>query len=82
MAGLIGTEENRYDLNTSVGSFVVQNRLEEGLKVKKGDTLLVLKNTVLQKELTQTNSRIYELEQFVTDLNMLIKNTKSPPQQF
>lgn len=82
VAGLISTEENRYDINTAVGGFILQNKLEEGKSVTKGDTLLVLDNSVLKKELSQVNNRLLESNQFLADLTSLISHEKYPPCKF
>ena len=70
--GVISAETARFDLNTPTSGFVIENRLKEGEYVRRGDTLLILDHSVLQKESNQLEARLMELNRFVNDLDLLV----------
>lgn len=72
-SGIIKPDKERIILKNITNGKVVFSNLLNNKKVIKGDTLLVINNNSLQRQLTQNKYQIEELKSFVTDLNILLQ---------
>lgn len=71
-SGIIDTKTQRYKLSSTVGGQLVFHQLVENRLVKKGDTILRLNSSSLEKELAQIKVRIQKLNNFLADLEILL----------
>lgn len=69
--GEIGSKTNRFEFRIPISGNIVKSSLAENLRIKKGDTLLQLNTSHIKYELTQLNTRLYELTQYLADLRYL-----------
>ncbi|MCP4459427.1 MAG: HlyD family efflux transporter periplasmic adaptor subunit [Cytophagales bacterium] len=76
--GLIGTNEQRHILSTTVGGRILDFSIFENSRVNKGDTLLQLDPLAIQEESDQIKSRLLEIGDFLKDLELLIENPSTP----
>jgi HlyD family secretion protein len=74
--GIIRTQTEPVLIQPVVSSLVTTMFVREGMKVQKGDTLIVLKTDNLQEQILQKEKQITDNHLFVNDLTQLI-NGKS-----
>jgi len=72
--GLLKPDKERISLTTINSAKVIKNNIQINKQVKKGDTLLVLDDYAITNKLEFINFNISETEQFLHDLNYLLKN--------
>ncbi|MDD3721616.1 MAG: HlyD family efflux transporter periplasmic adaptor subunit [Lutibacter sp.] len=72
--GLLKPEKERISLTTINSGKVIKNNIQINKHVKKGDTLLVLDDYAITNKLEFINFNISETQQFLHDINYLLKN--------
>jgi len=72
--GLLKPEKERINLTTINSGKVIKNNIQINKHVKKGDTLLVLDDYAITNKLEFINFNILETQQFLHDINYLLKN--------
>ena len=77
--GQLTTSGQNYQLNSTVGGFLLSYKLSEGGQVQKGDTLLTLSNKELLFEVAQLQKRLKELALFERDLERLVSVAADSP---
>ncbi|MDO9138673.1 MAG: secretion protein HlyD, partial [Lutibacter sp.] len=74
--GLLKPEKERINLTTINSGKVIKNNIQINKHVKKGDTLLVLDDYAITNKLEFINFNITETQQFLHDINYLLKNNQ------
>lgn len=72
--GLLKPDKERINLTTINSGKVIKNNIQINKHVKKGDTLLVLDDYAITNKLELINFNISETQQFLHDINYLLKN--------
>lgn len=72
--GLLKPEKERINLTTINSGKVIKNNIQVNKVVKKDDTLLILDDYAITNKLELINSNISETQQFLHDINYLLKN--------
>ncbi len=72
--GIIRPEQERITLISSNNGFVEFHNLKNNASIKKGDTLLVLKNNAIAQNLEKVDDQINEQYSFIHDLSLLAQS--------
>ena len=70
--GIIKPDKERLSVTSLNSGKIIQANLKNNSLVKKGDTLLVLDNTIIDEKLKLSKQQIIEMRLFVEDLSYLI----------
>lgn len=72
--GLLKPEKERINLTTVNSGKVIKNNIQVNKVIKKDDTLLILDDYAITNKLEFINFNISETQQFLHDINYLLKN--------
>lgn len=74
--GVLLPESRRYELISPVQGRILKVFVAENQKVRKGDTVLIMDASVTAEQITSLNERALQLEQFIEDLEILLRYSK------
>jgi multidrug resistance efflux pump len=74
--GIIRPVTEKTEIKAMQSELVNQIFIREGMHVNKGDTLLVFRNDILQSKIQFLQSEFEKIEQYIIDLNILVKKSK------
>lgn len=72
--GLLKPEKERINITTIYAGKVIKNNIQVNKVIKKDDTLLILDDYAITNKLEFINFNISETQQFLHDINYLLKN--------
>lgn len=76
--GIIKSDKERIIIQNITNGRVKLSNIEENKEVKQGDTLLIINNSSLKKQLIHKNKRVIELTKFIKDIKVLLKRKINP----
>ncbi|MEM1406022.1 MAG: HlyD family efflux transporter periplasmic adaptor subunit [Bacteroidota bacterium] len=72
--GLVSTRESNFGIISPVSAIIEKHSIYENQTIYEGDTLTIFDKSILNKEISQIEQRVKELDGFELDLTILISN--------
>ena len=72
--GMLKPSKERISITPLQSGKIVYANIKDNLKVKKGDTLLIVNQSPLSEKINLSNTQINEVNQFIEDCEYLVRN--------
>ena len=74
-SGLLQSSQEKTELTIPVNGRLIQLNMKDNLRIKKGDTVLVIDAVLPEQQNSLVQSRLLAISQLLQDLNQLLKST-------
>ncbi|MCT4587800.1 MAG: HlyD family efflux transporter periplasmic adaptor subunit [Carboxylicivirga sp.] len=75
--GIVKTPLENNHLQSSLGGQIAYMKLREGMRVLKGDTLVILRTDLIDEQISFLNNKVSENRAFINDLHQLLNGANS-----